>query len=115
GRYVMGLGGSLLDRAWVKALTKRMRRLQDDLGNLKDVRTAKERIRELAPPADHNINDVGQAAGIVIGWYLRELADMEAKLCKDVRRFRKAKPFWRPAGSAATASAALRRAPTPRN
>lgn len=104
-RYMIEFVGSLFDGASVKALTKRLKRLQDDLGHLQDVRTAQERIGELAPPAVHNINDVGHAAGIVIGWYLRELADMEAKLCEDVRQFRKAKPFWRPVVSATTASA----------
>src|SRR5262249_10142134 len=105
-RYMIEFLGSLFDAASVKALTKRLKRLQDDLGHLQDVRTAQELSRVLAGPADHNINDVGHAAGVVIGWHLRELTDIEAKLCEDVRRFRKARPRWRPVVSTATASAA---------
>jgi hypothetical protein len=33
---------------------------------------------------------------VVIGWRVSELTNLEAKPCEDVRRFRKAKPFWRP-------------------
>jgi hypothetical protein len=29
----------------------------------------------------HDINAVGLAAGVVIGWHLRELTNLEAKLC----------------------------------
>jgi len=43
---------------------------------------------------------------LVIGWHLRELTNVEAKLCEDVRRFRKAKPFWRPGTFAPAASTA---------
>ena len=38
----------------------------------------------------HDINAVGLAAGVVIGWQLRELSNLEAKLCEDVRHFKKA-------------------------
>ena len=42
----------------------------------------------------HDINAVGLAAGVVIGWHLRELTNLEAKLCEDVRHFKKATPYW---------------------
>ena len=35
----------------------------------------------------HGINAVGLAAGVVIGWQLRELTNLDAKLCEDVRHF----------------------------
>jgi CHAD domain-containing protein len=85
---------------------KRLKGLQEDLGYLNDVRTAQGRIRELAWSAEHEVTDVGLAAGVVIGWHLRELTNVEAKLCEDVRRFRKAKPFWRPGTLAPAASMA---------
>jgi len=44
------------------------------------------------------------AAGVVIGWHLRDLTKLEAKLSEDVRRFKKAKPFWRPMIFAASTS-----------
>jgi hypothetical protein len=43
---------------------------------------------------------------VVIGWHLRELTNLEEKLCEEVRRFRKAKPFWRPMTFIAAASTA---------
>jgi len=45
----------------------------------------------------HDIKAVGLTAGVVIGWHLCELTNLEAKLCEDVRHFKKAKPYWRPA------------------
>jgi CHAD domain-containing protein len=92
---------SLYDAASVKALMKRLKGLQDDLGHLNDVRTAQQGVKELQCLDDQSRSDVSQAAGMVIGWYLRELTDSEARLREDVRRFRKAKPFWRAGQQAA--------------
>jgi len=85
---------------------KPLKVLQEDLGHLNDVRTAHGLIRELVGSAEHDINDVGLAAGVVIGWHLRELTNVEAKLCGEMRRFRKTKPFWRPMIFAGVASMA---------
>jgi inorganic triphosphatase YgiF len=95
-RYTIELLESLFEAASVKALVKRLKGLQEDLGHLNDVATAQRLITELARPAEHDISDVGVAAGVVIGWHLRDLTNLEARLCEDVRRFKKAKPFWRP-------------------
>jgi triphosphatase len=95
-RYTIELLESLFEAGSVKALVKRLKGLQEDLGHLNDVDTAQRLIKELARPAEHDISDVGVAAGVVIGWHLRDLTKLEAKLCEDVRRFKKAKPFWRP-------------------
>jgi len=95
---------SLFEAASVKALVKRVKGLQEGLGHLNDVGTAQRLITELALPAEHDISDVGVAAGVVIGWHLRDLTNLEAKLSEDVRRFKKAKPFWRPMIFAASTS-----------
>jgi CHAD domain-containing protein len=105
-RYMIEFLESLFDAASVKALMKRLKGLQEDLGHLNDVRAAQGLIREFARPAQHDIDDVGLAAGVVIGWHLRELRMLEAKLCEDVRRFKKAKPFWRTMIFTAATSAA---------
>jgi len=94
-RYMIEFLGSLFDAGSVKALMKRLKGLQEDLGHLNDVRTAQGLIRELVRSAEHDINEVGHAAGVVLGWHLRELTNVETKLNEDVRRFRKTKPFWR--------------------
>ena len=101
-RYTIEFLESLFDASSVKALIKRLKGLQEDLGYLNDLRTAQGLIRELARPTGHDINDVGLAAGAVIGWHLHKLTNLEAKLCEDVRRFKKAKPFWRSMNFAAT-------------
>jgi triphosphatase len=95
-RYISEFFESLFDPAAVKALMKRLKGLQEDLGHLNDVRNGQGLCRELARPTEHDINDIDLAAGMVIGWHLCGLTNLEAKLCRDVRRFRKAKPFWRP-------------------
>jgi len=103
-RYTIELLESLFEAASVKALVKRVKGLQEGLGHLNDVGTAQRLITELALPAEHDISDVGVAAGVVIGWHLRDLTNLEAKLSEDVRRFKKAKPFWRPMIFAASTS-----------
>jgi triphosphatase len=103
-RYMSEFLESLFDPASVKALMRRLKRLQEDLGHLNDVRTAQRLCRELARSAEHDVNDVSLAAGVVIGWHLCGLTDLEAKLCEDVRRLKKAKPFWRPMISAGPSS-----------
>ena len=105
-RYMSEFLESLFDPASVKALMKQLKGLQEDLGHLNDVRTAQRRCRELARSGELDINDGSLAAGVVIGWHLRELTNLEAKLRQDVRRFRKAKPFWRPMISAGATSTA---------
>jgi triphosphatase len=104
-RYMIEFLGSLFDPSSMKALTKRLKGLQEDLGHLNDVHTAQELIRELARPPCNTINVV-HATGVLIGWYLHELTEIEEDLRKAVRRFRKAKPFWRPLASAAPAPTA---------
>ena len=98
-RYMTEILGGLYDAGAVKAVTKRLKPLQRDLGHLNDVRTAERLMRETADGA----SGVGRDAGLVLGWHVRGLADREAKLRRDVRRLRKAKPFWRGAQQPAAA------------
>jgi hypothetical protein len=89
--------GVLFEADEVDGLMERLKRLQEELGYLNDVRTAQRLIKEIARPADDHSSEVGQCAGMVIGWHIRGLTNSEANLRRNVRRFRKAKPFWRPA------------------
>jgi len=63
---------------------------QDGLGYINDLRVANELM------ADLQISNaaIARAAGIVLGWHDRGLADTDRKLRKHVRRFREARPFW---------------------
>jgi triphosphatase len=105
-RYILEFFESLFDATPVRTLIKRLKGLQEGLGQLNDVRTAQGLIRELTRPNEHDIDDIGLAAGVILGWHLRELTNLEAKLRKDVRRFKKTKPFWRATNFAATTSTA---------
>ena len=102
-RYMTEFLEGLFEADEVDPLMERLKRLQEELGYLNDVRTAQRLIKQIARPVDDHSSEVGQSAGMVIGWHIRGLTYSEADLRRNVRRFRKAKPFWRPArGSVAT-------------
>src|SRR5208282_721796 len=94
-RYMTEFLGGLFEADEVDALMARLKRLQQELGYLNDVRTAQGLIKEIACPANDHSSELGQYAGMVIGWHFRGLTNSEANLRRNVRRFRKARPFWR--------------------
>lgn len=93
-RYTIEFLQSLFDKAKVKDFTKLLTPLQDDLGQINDVRTAHELLAEVARHANENRDAIARAGGIVLGWHDRGLLDQEPRLRKHVRRLRRAKPFW---------------------
>ena len=95
-RYVIEFLGPLFDAAEVRAVMRRVKPLQEELGHLNDVCTAQDLMKEIARPSGSDAAEVGRDAGLVLGWHLRGLADEETKLRRNVRRLRRAKPFWRP-------------------
>jgi inorganic triphosphatase YgiF len=95
-RYSVEFYASLFDAGEVKSFMKRLKPLQEELGYLNDVRTTQRLIRDAALPATGG-GEVGQNAGLVLGWHIRGAADKEAKLRKRLHRLEKAKPFWRTA------------------
>jgi hypothetical protein len=60
---------------------------------LNDLRAAHDLVADIASVGEGG-EEVIRAGGIVLGWYNRGLSDRESKLRKDVRRLRRAKPFW---------------------
>lgn len=78
------------DNQGVAEFVQLLKPLQDDLGYINDVRVANELLTDL------QISNaaIARAAGIVLGWHDRDLADTDRKLRKHVRRFREARPFW---------------------
>jgi triphosphatase len=93
-RYTIEFLEDLFDDREVKVLEKRLRPLQDDLGRLNDVRTARELVSEVATHVNEGGIEISRAGGIVLGWHDRGLTDQEPKLRQHVRRLRRAKPFW---------------------
>jgi triphosphatase len=91
-RYTVDLFESLFPRDAVTAFIRLLKPLQDGLGHANDVRVAgdlaaKLRVSDADPAID-------RAAGIVLGWHHRGLAEHERKLLKQLDRFRHARPFW---------------------
>jgi inorganic triphosphatase YgiF len=89
-RYAIEVFKDLFDGDKVLEFVKLLKPLQDDLGYANDVRVANELLVDLRP----SDAAVARAAGIVLGWHERGLADHDRKLGKHVRRFLEARPFW---------------------
>jgi triphosphatase len=62
------------------------------LGYANDVRVASELWAVL--PGSGNPASLDRAAGIVLGWHARTLADHEQALLKRLRKLRRMHPFW---------------------
>jgi triphosphatase len=91
-RYTVDLLESLFSKDAVAGFVKLLKPLQDELGHANDVRVASDLTAELRGLGDSEIID--RAAGIVLGWHDRGLADHEHKLSKRLQKLRHAKPFW---------------------
>jgi inorganic triphosphatase YgiF len=94
-RYTIDFLRDLFDHGEVKALEKRMKPLQENLGHLNDVHTAHTLTDEVSRHVNEGGSEISRAGGIVLGWHDRGLIDREPKLRKDVKRLRRGKPFWR--------------------
>jgi triphosphatase len=95
-RYTIEFLEDLFNHGKVKTLEKRLKPVQEDLGHLNDIRTAHLLVEEASRHVNEGGNEISRAGGIVLGWYDRGLIDHESKLRRDVRRLRRAKPFWPP-------------------
>jgi triphosphatase len=91
-RYTIEFLEKLFDTDEVAEFVRCLKPLQDDMGYANDVRVANELLGDL------RISDgavtIARAAGVVLGWHDRGLADVDRRLRKHVRRFRRARPFW---------------------
>jgi triphosphatase len=91
-RYTIEFLKDLFDSDQVAHFVQRLRPLQDDAGYANDVRVAHELLTDLQ--VSRGPVPVARAAGIVLGWHDRGLADLDRKLRKHVRRLRQLRPFW---------------------
>jgi len=82
-RYMSEFLGALFDRAEVTAFLEALKPLQDGLGSANDVRAAHELMARFGDGTGGAA--IERAAGIVLGWHDRGLADREPKLRKHVR------------------------------
>jgi len=97
-RYMIEVGGDAFNAREVKSLVRRLKPLQEELGHINDIRIAQRLIKRVAHSAGDGAGELSQDAGLVLGWHIRGMAEDEAKLQRNVRRLRRAKPFWRDMG-----------------
>lgn len=91
-RYAMEMLGGLYGPAEVKRFTKRLKRLQDDLGDANDVRVGRDILAQLTRKA----GPAALAAGgrTVLDWHERRLARREPKLRRHLAALFAGEPFW---------------------
>jgi len=97
-RYATEMLAGLYDAGAVERFTRRLKRLQDDLGDANDLRVARDIIADLAKPAP---GASGDDAGIIVAagnsllqWHERRLAAREPQLRKHLDGLLAAEPFW---------------------
>jgi triphosphatase len=91
-RYTIEFLENLFDTDAVAEFVRCLKPLQDDMGYANDVRVAGELLGDL--PISDGAVTIARAAGVVLGWHDRDMADFDRKLRKHVRRFRRARHFW---------------------
>jgi len=91
-RYTVEFLKDLFDSNRVVSFLQRLKPLQDDVGYTNDVRVAHKLLADLQVSKD--AVPVARAAGIVLGWHDRGLADHDRKLRKHIGRLRELRPFW---------------------
>ena len=91
-RYAVEFFSPLFDKRAVKPFLKSLKTLQDDLGHMNDVAVAETLLTKL--PARPGKLDIGHAAGIVIGWHARGVADLEPEMVRRWSAFAERRPFW---------------------
>ena len=92
-RYTAEATASLYPPDAVAPLTARLKRLQDELGHLNDVRVGHEILAALASDAGPN-RAIAEAGGRMLDWHERRLIDREPKLREHLRELFEAQPFW---------------------
>ena len=92
-RYTSELLSSLYDSGAVEKFTAGLKRLQDDLGDANDVRSARDVVAELARGPDSAT--ITRASKIVLAWHQRRLLARQPQTRKHLRQMLDAAPFWR--------------------
>jgi CHAD domain-containing protein len=92
-RYTAELLSDLYQPATTAAFIRRLKQLQDDLGDLNDVRVARDIVASLANPNAPKTG-IPHAGRRIIAWHRRRLAGNEPQLRRRRRRLLKTKPFW---------------------
>jgi CHAD domain-containing protein len=92
-RYAAELLGNLYDPAETQHFVKRLERLQDDLGDINDVRVGRD-IVAMETGRNARATGMNHAGHRVLAWHKRRLADVEPQLRDHLQKLLKAEPFW---------------------
>lgn len=109
-RYTADFFRALYEDKPTRRYLQELASLQDSLGHLNDVATARRLLAEARhglrtppearatetpqPPFHADPVALAQACGLVVGWHARGVVDQEATLCRNWERFAASKPFW---------------------
>ena len=86
-RYAAEVLGSLYDPAETKEFNQRVKRLQDDLGYINDVRVGRDIVANLA--GGEARTGIGYAGRRMLAWHKRRLADNEPQLRRHLQQLLK--------------------------
>lgn len=92
-RYATEMLGGIYDTAEVRRFTRRLKRLQDDLGEANDVRVGHAIVAELTR-SKRSAGAIGDAGKIVLEWHEDRLARREPRLRRRLGRLIETEPFW---------------------
>jgi len=91
-RYTTELLGGLYDASKTRHFVQRLKRLQDDLGDINDVRVGRGIVTALARPGSRS--RIARAGCRVLAWHRRRLGRKEHRLRQHVSELRNAERFW---------------------
>jgi triphosphatase len=94
-RYAAEAFAGLYHTAEVQPFIQRLKRLQDDLGDLNDVRVGLDIVAAMTEPG-RRMTGVGLAGRRVLAWNKRRLAGHEAQIREHLHELVHATPFWWP-------------------
>jgi CHAD domain-containing protein len=93
-RYAFEFFHNLYSGKKAKRFAQDLMRLQEGLGRLNDVETARRLLARLAEREEGRQSDAVMAAGLVIGWHAGLAERRLGRLDKAWARLRDQKPFW---------------------
>jgi CHAD domain-containing protein len=93
-RYAAEFFSPLYDAGATEKFLDKLRDMQDELGRLNDVETARGLIDGLATGDAQRSRRIARAGGLVIGWHRHAAALSENALVRRWRKVKKAEPFW---------------------
>ena len=93
-RYTAEFFAALYPKRKVGQYLKKVRRLQEHLGEINDIAHVRTTLSALQDQSEADNGDLRFAAGLVAGWYRARRPPLAKKALKRWDKFRQLKPFW---------------------